>query len=405
MSKPMPAAQALYEGLGLRPLINANAALTRLGGSLMPPPVLEAMRAAAGCFVDMHALQHCVSRHLAALTHNEAALVCSGASAGLFLSALACMTGPDLRAVARLLEGGPGASAKRDMVLHCAHRTPYDPALTLAGGRIVQIGDAYQTFDWELEAALTERTAAVVYVAGSHVARGALPLEAVIAIAHAAGVPVVVDAAAQLPPPDNLWRFTGMGADLAVFSGGKALRGPQASGLIVGRAELVEACGLHAAPHQRLGRPMKVGKEEMVGLLAAVEWFLGQDHAAAAALVERIVAAWVERLTALPGVLARREFPGEAGRPLARALVTFGPPSHLDGPSAARALRRGEPAIDVGIADAQSIYLEAESLRSGEESIVLERLAATVRGTGVGAGLAYAGNNARMRPEQAEGRQ
>ncbi|MBI3969699.1 MAG: aminotransferase class V-fold PLP-dependent enzyme [Chloroflexi bacterium] len=378
-----PEAASVYEGLGLRPIINANAALTRLGGSLMPAPVLDAMRAAADSFVDMHHLQEAVSQRLAALTRNEAALACAGGSAGLVLSALGCMTGRDMRAVARLIDEGPGALPRREIVVHCAHRNPYDPALKLAGGRLVQIGNALQTFEWELETALSERTAAVFFFAGHHFARGALPLERVVAIAHTAGVPVVVDAAAQLPPPENLWRFTEMGADLAIFSGGKALRGPQASGLIVGRKELIEACALHASPHQRLGRPMKVGKEEMVGLLAAVEWFLQQDHAAIAARVERVTAGWIERLGSLPGVTASREFPGEAGQPFPRARVTFHPALGLDGLAVSRALLAGEPAIDVAVADDQSIYLNAEPLQSGEADVVLERLCAVVCASGL----------------------
>jgi L-seryl-tRNA(Ser) seleniumtransferase len=326
----------------------------------------------------MHALQRAVSQRVAALTRNEAALVCAGGAAGLVLSALGCMTSNDKRAVARSIDEGPGALPRREIVVQCAQRNPYDPALKLAGCRLVQVGNVMQTFEWELEAALGEHTAAVFYFAGHHLARGALPLERVIAIAHTAGVPVVVDAAAQLPPPENLWRFTELGADLVVFSGGKALRGPQASGLIVGRRQWIDACALHASPHQRLGRPMKVGKEEMAGLLAAVEWFLKQDHAALAAGVERTTAGWIARLSTLPGITAVREFPGEAGQPLPRARVTFDPALGLDGPAVSRALLAGQPPIDVAVADDHTIYLNAEPLQPGEGDIVLERLCAVV---------------------------
>jgi L-seryl-tRNA(Ser) seleniumtransferase len=368
----------IYEKLGVRPVVNANATLTRLGGSRMPPEVFEAMRDAGGAFVDMFELQRAVSRRIAELTRNEAALVCTGAAAGLVLSTLGCMTGRDQQAVARLLADGPGALPRREIVMHCAHRIPYDPALKLAGARIVEIGNALQTFDWELEAALSERTAAVVYVAGVHLARGALPLDQVIELAHARRVPVIVDAAAQLPPPDNLWRFTQQGADLVLFSGGKALRGPQASGLIVGRPELIEACALHASPNQRLARPMKVGKEEMVGLLAAVEWYLRQDHAAYVNRCEQITAEWVERLNRLAGVRARRDFPSEAGQPLPRALVTFEPSLGFGGEAVRQALLAREPAIDVAVADEHSIYLNPDCLEPGEEAVVLDCLRAVV---------------------------
>src|SRR5690606_22540826 len=150
-----------------------------------------------------------------------------------------------------------------------AHRIPYDLAVRAAGARLVVVGSPGGTASEELAAAIGPQTAAVLVVAGEHLSRGALPPPAGGAIAPERGVPVVVDAAAQLPPPENLWRFTAeLGADLAIFSGGKDLAGPQASGLILGRAELVAACLAHASPNQRMGRSMKVGKEEMLGLLA-----------------------------------------------------------------------------------------------------------------------------------------
>lgn len=162
---------------------------------------------------------------------------------------MACMIGDDLGALARVIEGR--SPERNEIVIHRDHRIPYDPAVRLAGGRIVEIGNVLQTFPWELEAALSDRTALVLYIAGEHLRRGALPLDATVAIAHAARVPVVVDAAAQFPPVENLWHFTrDVGADLVVFSGGKDLRGPQASWLVVGRADLIALCALHGAPHQ-----------------------------------------------------------------------------------------------------------------------------------------------------------
>src|SRR5207302_2135557 len=132
---------------------------------------------------------------------------------------------------------------------------------------------------WELEAAITPRTACVLYFAGAHYATGALPLADVVAVAHEHNVPVLVDAAAQIPPIANLWHFTReLGADIAIFSGGKGLRGPQSSGLVLGRREIVEACRANGSPNHSVGRPMKVGKEELLGLLAAVEWSLAQDE-------------------------------------------------------------------------------------------------------------------------------
>ena len=364
-----------YERLGVRRVINADATLTRLGGSLMPPPVLAAMADAAGSFVDLFELQAAVGRRIAELTRNEAAYVCTGAAAGLFLATLACSVGDDLRKIARL----PGLPDKDEVVVFRAQRNPYDLAVRAAGARLVEVGNAVQTFPWELEAAIGPRTAAVLFFAGEHLSRGALALEETRAIAHAQGVPVIVDAAAQLPPPENLWRFTQAGADLAIFSGGKGLRGPQASGLILGRPDLIAACAAHGAPHQRLGRPMKVGKEEMVGLLAAVEWYLAQDHAALLARCERTVRRWVEAFDGRPGVTARRDWPSEAGQPLPRALVRFDPAvCGLDAATVRQRRWEGDPRIAVAYARPDGIFLNPELLEPGEEELIVERLDAVL---------------------------
>jgi uncharacterized pyridoxal phosphate-dependent enzyme len=369
----------IYASLGVRRVINADARLTRLGGSLMPAPVRAAMEAAAGSYVDMFELQAAVGRRLAELTRNEAAMVCTGASAGLFLATLACMAGADPGRVAALpsLEG-----CRDEVIIHAAHRIPYDLAVRAAGARLVVVGDGAAGGPEELAAAIGPRTAAVLYVAGEHLSRGALPLPAVVEIAHERGVPVLVDAAAQLPPPENLWRFTAeLGADLAIFSGGKDLAGPQASGLILGRAELVAACLAHASPNQRMGRSMKVGKEEMVGLLAAVELYLGQDHGARIARFERIVAAWVDGLDDGDGVRARRVFPNEAGQPTPRALVTLDPARcGVSGAELRRRLWEGDPRIAVAAAGEGGISLTPDTLEPGEELLVLERIRAILRG-------------------------
>lgn len=355
-------------------VINAFARLTRLGGSLMPPEVLEAMRVAAGAYVDLHAFQRACGERLAALTGNEAAYVCTGAAAGLFLTGLACAVGADPQAIARLPELG----GKTELVLHRAHHIAYTPSLRLTGLRLVALGNGDQIHASQLEAVLSERTAAVVYVAGAAYARGVLPLPETIAIAHARGVPVIVDAAAQLPPVENLWRFTReLGADLAIFSGGKDLCGPQASGLIVGRADLIGAVAANGAPHQTLGRSMKVGKEEMAGLVAAVERYLTLDHAARLAGFERTVSEWGEALSDLPGLTAARSFPNEAGQPTPRLKLTIDPGvARLDAAALARALWDGDPRIAVDDSEPGAVYLTPDTLEPGEADIIVERLRA-----------------------------
>jgi D-glucosaminate-6-phosphate ammonia-lyase len=233
-----------------------------------------------------------------------------------------------------------------------------------------------QTFDWELEAAINDHTAAVFWVAGSHMAAGALPLPEVVRIAHARGIPVIVDAAAQLPPVSNLWHFTvEQGADLALFSGGKALRGPQASGLMVGRADLVAAARANGAPHQRLARAMKAGKEEIAGLVAAVRRYVSLDHAKLAAEWHAICIRWVDALDRLPGVSVIVDERNEAGQPVPRVLVRVD--EKIVGRSGAEVvagLRSGDPGVVVLPDGTDGFYLGPDQLQPGEEEIVLDRV-------------------------------
>jgi L-seryl-tRNA(Ser) seleniumtransferase len=370
---------SIREDLGVREFVNADSMKTALGGTLMPPSVVEAMRRAAGSFVDMLELQRAVGKRIAHITRNEAAFVSAGASAGLVLSSLACITGPDLKAIAGVMRDGIGSVARRDFIVQCGQRNPYDPAIQLAGGRLVQVGNVLQTFGWELEAAITPTTAGVLYFAGANLGFGSLSFADVVRIAHEASVPVIVDAAAQLPPKANLWSFTEGGADLVVFSGGKELRGPQASGLIVGRQDLIDACALHAAPNQRLARAMKVGKEEMLGLLAAVELYLDQDELEELARCERIVADWTTELSSIPAMAAQRDIPGTDGRPLPRAIVTFAAHTGLTGARVQEALLSGEPSVAVAVAGPNAVYLNPELLRPGEEEAVCDRVKQIVR--------------------------
>ena len=362
---------SLYQSLGLRPIINANATLTRLGGSLMPPEVLAAMNEAAACFVDLPEMQRAVGQRIAELTRNEAAYVSSGAAAGLALATAVCVAGDDPERVTCFphLDGLPS-----EVIIHRTQRNGYDYAVRQTGVQVVEIGrPGQQTQPADLEAAFSSRTAAVFWFHGGLATPDDLPLPEVIAIAHAHNVPVIVDAAAQLPPASNLWYFTrDLGADLALFSGGKDLRGPQSSGLMLGRAGLIEACHIHASPNQGFGRPMKVGKEEMAGLLAAVERYLTLDHTARERYCETTVKNWCAALNTLDGVTAERSFPNEAAQPLPRCLVTLAP--GVDRDAVVVALLAGDPAISVATSAAHGIYLNPMTLEPGEEHIVQQRL-------------------------------
>ncbi len=349
----------------------------------MPPPVVDAMRQAAESFVKIDELQARVGRRIAELTNNEAAYITCGAAAGLLIATAACMVG-DNPAAARRLPDAHGLPTR--VVVHRAHRNLYDYAVRTLPVELVEIGFPNliaQPTEWELESALEEKTVAALYVVGGWVAPGALPLAQVLEIAHRRGVPVILDAAAQLPPKENLWRFTKMGVDLVIFSGGKDLRGPQSSGLILGRPDLIAACARLGAPHHGIGRPLKVGKEELVGLCAAVQWYMGQDEETRAQHAEELVEQLIRDLNSSP-VVVERSFPNEAGQPIARASVRF---TGSDG--AARCaqvrerLRAGNPSIEVGPGEAANLfYVNPMTLDQYEEKALLERLHEVLAGCG-----------------------
>jgi uncharacterized pyridoxal phosphate-dependent enzyme len=203
----------VYDDLKVRKIINGSATLTALGGSLMPPEVLQAMAEASRHFVDIDDLQEKVGERIASWTHNEAAYVSCGAAAGLVLSTAACITGLDPEKRARL----PYTDGmKNEIIVHKHGRVGYDYAIRQAGGKLVEIGSAEGTTEQELEAAINEHTAAFFYFFNINLMKGQVPLAQGIQVARRYGIPLIVDAAAQLPPVENLWRFTQMGADLAL---------------------------------------------------------------------------------------------------------------------------------------------------------------------------------------------
>jgi L-seryl-tRNA(Ser) seleniumtransferase len=358
---------SLYETLGVRPVINAAAAQTVLGGSLMPEPVLAAMHEAAQSFVHLPELHNRVGERLAGLTRNEAACISCGASAGILLAVAAAMTGDDTERAIRL----PDTTGlhKTEVIVFRGHHNGFLSAVRETGATLIEIsGDPAA-----LRQATTERTAAVLWFAGDFWPDDSLPLHRTVGAAHELGVPVIVDAADQIPPLSNLWQYTGeQGADLAIFSGGKGLRGPQSSGLIVGKADLIRACRANSGPMHSIGRPAKVGKEEMVGLLAAVEWSLARDENVLHAGYEAVVDGWIVGLSGVPGVSATKVGQSHSNQPIPRAILGFGSPAQRDGIIAA--LWDRDPRIAVLPDGEMGIGLNPQGLEPGEEEKVLEAL-------------------------------
>lgn len=265
----------ICEELGIRTYINAHDTYTIYGGSRMSENALKSMAEISKVFVDIGELQSVIGKKIAELTHNEAAYITNGASGGLLLATAVCLSRGDEYRFMRL----PETNGKDEVIiLNCQHNA-YDKAISAAGAKVIMIGDADETLEVELKGAINENTAAVFYFMNIQYDRAAMPLEDVIRIAHERGVSVVVDAAAQLPPVENLWNITGMGADLAIFSGGKTLCGPQDSGLIVGRKELIADCIKFGAPAHGICRSSKVSREAMAALYIAIKEYIGLDHA------------------------------------------------------------------------------------------------------------------------------
>jgi D-glucosaminate-6-phosphate ammonia-lyase len=369
----------IYADLGVRRVVNAATTLTALGGTVLPDEVVEAMASASRSCVAIDELQGAASDRVAELTRNEDALVTSGCAAAIVLSVLGAITKGRPEVIARL----PGdETLARNVVIHRAHRIPYDRAIELAGGHLVEVGNVIQTFSWELEAAIDERTAAVFWVAGSHLPQTTRSLAETVAIAHDRGVPVIVDAAAQLPPMENLWHFTReCGADVVLFSGGKALCGPQASGLMLGKREFIDAARANSAPLQRLARAMKVGKEEIAGLVAAVERFVALDHAALSACWDAAVASWLEGLAHLDGVRARRLERNEAGQPVPRVEIALDTSvTGFDSAELVQRLWNNDPRIAVLEGKDNRLYLTPDTLIEDQAELVLARVRDAITG-------------------------
>ncbi|HKG25774.1 MAG TPA: aminotransferase class V-fold PLP-dependent enzyme [Thermomicrobiales bacterium] len=362
---------SVYDELDLPRVINASATLTRLGGSRMPPPVVAAMAEAAESFVDLDRLQEKVGARIAESTGNAACYVSSGAAAGIVVAVAACIAGTDpaLTFAFPELKG----VEQTEVVIHRSQRNGYDYAARQTGARMVEIDGTAES----LTNALSSRTACVLWFAGAHYEANALPLDEVVRIAHERGVPVLVDAAAQIPPVSNLGRFTReLGADAAIFSGGKGLRGPQSSGLVLGTEEIVAGCRANGNPNHSLGRPMKVGKEELAGILAAVEWSLAQDEPATLARYEATVQRWIDGVSGIPGITAERIYPSEAGQPHGRAIVHINPSCPLTRDQVVAALWDANPRIAVAthrLSD-DAIALNPQTIEPGEDELVLAAL-------------------------------
>jgi L-seryl-tRNA(Ser) seleniumtransferase len=259
--------------LNVRPFINAAGTYTALTASLMPREVLDAMLSVADKYVNLVLLQEAVGKRIAELLECEAAMVTSGAAGALTVGTAACLTGKDQGKIRRLPDL---TGMKSDVLVQKAHRYGYDHALRACGAKFVEIETAE-----EFSRAAAGGNVAVALFFNDADARGKINAQGWVELGKRHGIPTFNDAAADVPPAENLKKYTKMGFDLVTFSGGKGIRGPQSAGLLLGRKDLIEAARMNTSPNSdTLSRGMKVNKEEMVGMLAAVERYLRLDHEA-----------------------------------------------------------------------------------------------------------------------------
>ncbi|MBX7165227.1 MAG: aminotransferase class V-fold PLP-dependent enzyme [Pirellulales bacterium] len=386
----------LFDRLGVSRLVNAAGTLTRLSGTVMDAEVTAAMAEAGGRLVRIDELQAAAGRRLADYTGAEAAIVTAGASAALTLSAAACIAGLDAARMDRLPDT---TGLPCEIIVPRSHRNGYDHALRLAGARLVEVGIAERTRDpqpWEIAAAITPQTVAVAYSVGF----SPLELVPVVRVAHEHRLPVIVDAAAALPPRANLRAFVSAGADLVCYSGGKAIRGPQATGILCGRRELIASAALQmwdldvlpalwsppaalvdadvalrGVPNHGIGRGMKVGKEQIAGLLVALARFLAQDEAAENARLGALAEQLADGLQQLPGTRVSTLAPPGHWKLVS---LEFEAATDVSAIEFCRRLEHHAPPIYVGQGDAEQgrVLLDPFCLQPGDA----ETLVAAIRG-------------------------
>lgn len=367
--EPSPATPNVYQLLGVKTMINAAGTITRLGGSLMPPEVVAAWLDASRHFVNVVELHDKVGERIAKSLGVEAAMVTTGAAGALVLGTAAALTYRDRSLIARL---PLPADMQREVIRQKTHRECYDQQVTMCGVKLIDVETRA-----DLERAINGRTA-MLLAYNVHEEDGKIKREAWVEVARQHGIPTLLDAAADAPPLDALWKYNRLGFDLVAFSGGKALRGPQGAGLLLGRKDLIETARLNASPYcGNIGRGMKVSKEDLVAMWAAVERFVHVDHAAELQEYDRRIAAIEDILRGLPTLRTKRIVPPIANQ-VPHLLILWDEQQLKITPAALKQkLEEGDPSIATarvhGTGD-QGFLISVFMLKPGEERLVGERV-------------------------------
>jgi seryl-tRNA(Sec) selenium transferase len=361
---------SIYDELNIKPFINAHSPYTRFGGAILPQPVVDAMVSASRHCVNIHDLQTQVGRAIAEMTRNDAAYVSCGAASGIMLSIAALIAGVDPALADRL----PDTTGLKNQVLMPRRHlgTEADAAIRAAGGRIVTFGTTEEPSESDFlaafQAALSDQIVAVFYIAWAAPLLAYLPR--VISIARERAIPVIVDGAGFVPPRSNLWHFTrDLGATAFITSGGKGIRGPQSTGLVLGSQSLIDGCTFHGSPNLRIGRTSKVGKEEFAGIYAAVKLLLSRSDDDESREQANRIDFIVHRLSHLPHLTFDRASPARLDIVLDEAAVG------MSAVQAARQLLESTPSILV-ISRSPRLSITSQYMQDGEEHIVAKALSA-----------------------------
>lgn len=360
-----------FREMGVRPFINAAGTYTAMTSSLMLPEVVEAIRYASEHYVMLDELHDRVGERIAALVRCEAAMVTSGAASALTLGTAATLTATDRQKIVSL----PNlAGMKSEVIIQKSHRFSYDHAVRNCGVRIVEV----ETRD-DLERAITEKTAMMLfYNANNNVGQIKDAEFAQLGKKHA--IPTLNDAAADVPPVDNLWRYTEMGFDLVAFSGGKGIRGPQSAGLLLGKKHLIAAARLNGPPNSdTIGRGMKVNKEEMLGMLVALDLYVKRNHEEERREFDKRAGVIQKGAAEVPGVKAEIFVPEIANHVPHVRISWDAAAKTITAAEVVKALRDGEPSIGTR-AERDTVVVGVWMMRPGEEKIVARRLRQVLSG-------------------------
>ena len=353
-----------FKELGVRPFINAAGTYTDMTASLMPPEVMEAINYASRHYVYLNDLHDKVGARIAELVKAEAAMVTSGAASAMTLGTAGVLTGTDQKKIVDL----PNlVDMKSEVIMQKSHRFGYDHAIRNCGVKIVEVETAE-----ELERAIGPQTAMMLFYNNNNTV-GQVRDEQFVALGKKHGVVTMNDCAADVPPVENLWKYTAMGFDLVAFSGGKGIRGPQSAGLLLGRRDLIAAARANAAPNgNAIGRGMKVNKEEMLGMLVALERFVKLDHAAADREYRRRAELILKAVSGVKGVTAEIIVPEVANHVPHLQIKLDTAVTGISGQEISKLLREGTPSI--GVRPGDELLVGVWMMQPGDEKIVARRL-------------------------------